>query len=174
MSIGRVGAWRLDGEGVADKHAYLFFDGKRLFVQSVLQDTPAIADGKPLPLEWTELQPPCEIELGAARLHCAREANAGASVAPKRSAVPAGGARHGRLGRDPYRPHRGDGCEEDGADAAPLSAGGGRVAVGFGQLPGGEPADAVRSSRDCESAFVVGQPPHGESAHGLRQPLPDG
>jgi hypothetical protein len=68
ISVGTGGAWRLSAEGVADKHAYLFFDGQHLFLQSVSLDTPALIDGRPVSLDWTQIEPPCEISFGAAKL----------------------------------------------------------------------------------------------------------
>lgn len=68
VSIGAAGAWRLNAPGVADKHAYLFYDGKRLFVQSCSLDLPAMVDGRPVPLDWTPVEAPCEIAMGEARL----------------------------------------------------------------------------------------------------------
>lgn len=68
ISVGTGGAWRLSAEGVADKHAYLFFDGQHLFLQSVSLDTPALIDGRPVSLDWTQLEAPCEISFGAAKL----------------------------------------------------------------------------------------------------------
>jgi len=68
ISLGTEGAWRVVAPGVAPKHAYLFYDGQRLFLQSLNSGTPAMVDGKAIPDEWTELSAPCEIALGDARL----------------------------------------------------------------------------------------------------------
>src|SRR5207237_9357601 len=54
--------------GVRAGHAYMCFDGRALFVQSTDDQRPAICDGHPLARGWTELAPPCAIDLGAARL----------------------------------------------------------------------------------------------------------
>ena len=68
ISVGSGGAWRLAAEGVADKHAYLFFDGQHLFLQSVSLDNPARIGGRPVSLDWTQVDAPCEISFGAAKL----------------------------------------------------------------------------------------------------------
>ncbi len=69
MSVGRRGMWRIEGSGVLDVHAYVYFDGKRFFLQSVDERTPVIAHGHPIGRAWTSVSPPCKIELGTARLH---------------------------------------------------------------------------------------------------------
>jgi len=68
IHVGAEAKWRVRAEGVADKHAFLFFDGARLYLQSVDEQTPVEAGGSPIPTEWTAVDPPCSISLGRARL----------------------------------------------------------------------------------------------------------
>src|SRR5262249_54722436 len=62
--VGGKGKWQISAGGVADKHAYLYFNGQQLFLQSVSTDTPVLADGRPLPCEWVPIAAPCEIAIG--------------------------------------------------------------------------------------------------------------
>lgn len=68
MSIGRVGMWSIDAPGVLDVHAYVYFDGRSLFVQSADPTNPAKGNGQALGATWQQLEIPCTIELGRARL----------------------------------------------------------------------------------------------------------
>jgi hypothetical protein len=69
MHVGVHGKWRVTGEGVADQHASLYFDGTKLFLRSVEGAPPAFADGQELPTtDWVPLVPPCNIVLGSATL----------------------------------------------------------------------------------------------------------
>lgn len=68
FGVGRTASWRVSGEGVADVHAYLYFDGTSLFVASVQPANPAWVDGKPVGTEWLQLRDGCEIVLGSVRL----------------------------------------------------------------------------------------------------------
>ena len=69
MSVGRRGMWRIEGNGVLDVHGYVYFDGKRFFLQTVDERSPVIAHGQPIGRAWTSVSPPCKIEMGSARLH---------------------------------------------------------------------------------------------------------
>jgi hypothetical protein len=69
MSVGRRGMWRIEGGGVLDVHGYVYFDGKRFFLQSVDERQPIVAHGQPIGRAWTSVSPPCKIEMGSARLH---------------------------------------------------------------------------------------------------------
>jgi hypothetical protein len=69
MSVGKRGMWRIEGSGVLDVHGYVYFDGKRFFLQSVDERSPVVAHGQPIGRAWTSVSPPCRIELGSARLH---------------------------------------------------------------------------------------------------------
>jgi len=68
MSIGRVGMWSVDAPGVLDVHAYVYFDGRALFVQSADAGNPAKGNGQAIGTAWQQLEIPCTIEIGRARL----------------------------------------------------------------------------------------------------------
>jgi len=68
ISIGRKGMWTVDSARVLDVHAFVYFDGEQLFMQSADQTTPLKADGRPVPSTWTPLSAPCRLELGSATL----------------------------------------------------------------------------------------------------------
>ncbi|WP_394822975.1 hypothetical protein [Pendulispora albinea] len=65
FSIGRTGTFHIDGSGVLDVHAFVHFDGQRLFMCSTDSVTPVLVDGAPLPRRWTELTPTCYLRFGA-------------------------------------------------------------------------------------------------------------
>jgi hypothetical protein len=68
MSVGHSGAWRVVALGVRDEHAFLYFDGSTLYVQSIDDDNPAFVNSAPVLKEWTSVQSGSEIALGDARL----------------------------------------------------------------------------------------------------------
>ena len=68
MSVGRVGMWSVDAPGVLDVHAYVYFDGRALFVQSADANNPAKGNGQAIGTAWQQLEIPCTIEIGRARL----------------------------------------------------------------------------------------------------------
>ncbi len=68
MSIGRVGMWTIDAPDLLDVHAYLYFDGRALFVQSADPANPAKGNGQAIGSTWQQIEIPCTIELGRARL----------------------------------------------------------------------------------------------------------
>ncbi len=67
-SVGRSGMWPLDAPGVLDVHAYVYFDGRVLFMQSADPGNPAKGNGQAIGPQWQQLEIPCTIELGRARL----------------------------------------------------------------------------------------------------------
>lgn len=73
LSIGRRGQWKVEGAGILDVHAYAYFDGQALFLQSTDPNNAACVDGFPVGTSWTEVRPPCAIELGGARLEYREE-----------------------------------------------------------------------------------------------------
>jgi hypothetical protein len=73
LSIGRRAQWRVEGAGILDIHAYAYFDGQALFLQSADANNAACVDGFPVGTSWTEVRPPCTIELGGARLEYREE-----------------------------------------------------------------------------------------------------
>jgi hypothetical protein len=68
ISIGRHGAWRVVAPGVLEEHGFLYFNGSDLFLQSTDMNSPLLADGTPISVEWTAVYAPCEIGVGSARL----------------------------------------------------------------------------------------------------------
>lgn len=68
ISIGRKGMWRIESPRVLDIHAFVYFDGNALFVQSADETAAATVDGYKIGKAWTELHAPCKIDIGAARL----------------------------------------------------------------------------------------------------------
>lgn len=68
ISVGKKGMWRIESARVLDVHAFVYFDGASLFLQSADEHASAIVEGQPVGKQWTELRPPCRIEIGQARL----------------------------------------------------------------------------------------------------------
>ncbi len=68
IDIGTQGNWRVHANGVAPKHAALYYDGARLCVMSLDESSPLKVHGQAVPTSWVVIRPPCEIEVGAARL----------------------------------------------------------------------------------------------------------
>lgn len=60
--------WPVDGPGVLDVHAFLYFDGRALFLQSADPSMPAKMNSRPIGASWQQVEIPCTIELGRARL----------------------------------------------------------------------------------------------------------
>lgn len=68
LSIGRGGTWRVVAAGVLEEHAFLYFNGTELFLQSADANSPVTVNGSPIPGDWTAIYAPCEIAFGSARL----------------------------------------------------------------------------------------------------------
>jgi hypothetical protein len=68
ISLGKKGMWRIESARVLEVHAFVYFDGTSLFIQSADESAAAFVDGYRVGKAWTELHPPCKIEIGAARL----------------------------------------------------------------------------------------------------------
>lgn len=68
ISVGKKGMWRLESPRVLDVHAFVYFDGSSLFLQSADENSAAAVDGFRVGKAWTELHAPCTIEVGMARL----------------------------------------------------------------------------------------------------------
>ncbi len=75
FSVGQNGSWRVLAPGVADVHAYLYFDGATFYIASVSAGDPAWLNGRPVPTDWQPVTLPCEIALGSARLWAEVEAD---------------------------------------------------------------------------------------------------
>ncbi|MDB4936741.1 MAG: hypothetical protein JWP87_3713 [Labilithrix sp.] len=68
ISVGKKGMWRIESPRVLDVHAFVYFDGTSLFLQSADDQNAASVDGYRVGKAWTELHAPCKIEVGTARL----------------------------------------------------------------------------------------------------------
>ena len=68
ISVGKKGMWRIESPRVLDVHAFVYFDGTSLFLQSADEQNAASVDGYRVGKAWTELHAPCMIEVGSARL----------------------------------------------------------------------------------------------------------
>lgn len=68
ISIGRKGMWRVESARVLDVHAFIYFDGAALFVQSADESAAAAVNGYRVGTSWTEVHAPCKIEMGTAQL----------------------------------------------------------------------------------------------------------
>jgi hypothetical protein len=66
LSLGRRAAWQIFADGVADVHAFIYFDGEAVFVASADANNRAVAGGALIGTDWTEIIPPCELRLGRA------------------------------------------------------------------------------------------------------------
>lgn len=88
LSIGRRGQWRVDGARMLDVHAYAYFDGYALFLQTTDPNNATCVDGFPIGTEWTEVRPPCTIEIGGARLEYRAEERAAPGPPPAPLAPP--------------------------------------------------------------------------------------
>ncbi len=85
FSVGRNAGWRISGAGVLDVHGFLVFDGGRFFARSAVPTNPLLAEGQPLPPQWTPILAPCRLRAGAVELTL----RLGASAAqPRPSAWP--------------------------------------------------------------------------------------
>lgn len=82
MSIGARGDWRVDADGMLDVHAFVYFDGAALYVQSADPRTPARVNGRAVTGEWTAVEAPCTLALGDARLVYCPASQASAVSAP--------------------------------------------------------------------------------------------
>lgn len=68
ISVGKKGMWRIESPSVRDVHAFVYFDGSSLFLQSADEAAAAMVDGFRIGKAWTELHAPCKIDIGGARL----------------------------------------------------------------------------------------------------------
>lgn len=72
LSVGRNGTWLLDAAGVLIQHAFLYFDGEQLFVQSTDPHVPVVLAGRPIPTQWTRVNAPCSLVFGACTIEYQR------------------------------------------------------------------------------------------------------
>lgn len=69
FSVGTAGMWRVSGQGIADVHGFLYFDGETVFVQSAGTRFIVTANGNPVGTDWSPIRPPCRIQMGGVVLH---------------------------------------------------------------------------------------------------------
>jgi hypothetical protein len=82
LTIGRRGMWRVEAAGVLDVHAYVYFDGASLFVQSHDASAPVRVNGQDVGTDWLPLDRSCDIEIaGAVVGYAAEQAHADAEEA---------------------------------------------------------------------------------------------
>lgn len=77
LSVGTQGMWRVESAGVLTIHAFFYFDGTALYVQSAEERSPAYVDGQAVAASWTQLHAPCKISVGSATLRFRSVAAAG-------------------------------------------------------------------------------------------------
>jgi hypothetical protein len=92
-SVGARGDFRVDADGVLDVHAFVYFDGETLFVQSADVATPVRVNGRPASSEWSRVEPPSTLAFGDARVVFCPASQASAVSAPAAPARPAAGMR---------------------------------------------------------------------------------
>jgi hypothetical protein len=136
ISVGKKGMWRIESPRVLDVHAFVYFDGTSLFLQSADESSSASVDGYKVGKAWTELHAPCHIEIGAARLRY-------------RSLLP-----------EPAQPERPRANTGSVAGAPPRPATGAATAVG---APAPEPLTFPKADRPFAPGELATSTPAGES-----------
>ncbi len=68
LGVGAEGSWKVRGNGILGVHAYIYFDGNSLFVQSADDTNPVLVDGRAVAKSWTPISAPCTISLATVRL----------------------------------------------------------------------------------------------------------
>jgi hypothetical protein len=104
LSIGREGTWRVVAPGVLGEHAFLYFNGSELFLQSADPNSPTTVNGSPIPGSWTAVYAPCEIAFGGARLWFGPPGEAPRPRPPPVPSRPPPGPSHPPPGRAPAAP----------------------------------------------------------------------
>jgi len=132
ISVGKKGMWRIESPRVLDVHAFVYFDGTSLFLQSADEQNAASVDGYRVGKAWTELHAPCKIEVGTARLRY-RSLIADADNQPTMMA-PSPAAQAPPGGSGGMRPGAGASMPVAGAPAPPAPGNAARIPQG-GQQP---------------------------------------
>lgn len=86
-SVGTSGDWQLRGPGVEPIHAYLYFDGEQLFVQSALEGRDVVCGGQRVGNDWEPVEVSAVLEIGTARITLSQISQPGASAVARASAV---------------------------------------------------------------------------------------
>jgi hypothetical protein len=151
ISVGKKGMWRVEGARVLDVHAFVYFDGNALFLQSADEASAALVDGYRVGKAWTELHAPCRIEVGAARLRFRSligDSDAAANAATIAASAP------------PVK-------------APPGGPGGGGGAPTPGTIPGGHGAPAQQSGGHARAAPPPARPAAGAPPEPMTFPKPE-
>lgn len=85
LSIGAAADWRIDADGMDEVHAFVYFDGQQLHVQSAVPERLVKVNGRAVGTEWTPVAPSSTLAIGDARLvFCPlSQASAGAAQMPR-------------------------------------------------------------------------------------------
>jgi hypothetical protein len=135
ISVGKKGMWRIESPRVLDVHAFVYFDGTSLFLQSADDQNAASVDGYRVGKAWTELHAPCKIEVGTARLRF-RSLIADSDNQPTMMAMsppvqmPPGGPGSPLGSNPPPRPGAGNSMPVAVAPAPPAAGSAGRMNSG--------------------------------------------
>lgn len=89
-SVGSSGDWQLRGPGVEPIHAYLYFDGDALYVQSALEARELLCGGRRVGNDWELVSVADVIEIGTARITLSQttQPRSGASAVARAPAAP--------------------------------------------------------------------------------------
>lgn len=95
LSIGSGADWRIDADGMEEVHAFVYFDGQQLHVQSAVPARPVKVNGRAVGTEWTPVAAPSTLAVADARLvFCplsqASAAATGSAVPRSRTPTPFG------------------------------------------------------------------------------------
>jgi hypothetical protein len=112
LSVGRNGNWRVVAPGVLEEHAFLYFNGTELFLQSANPNSPVTVNGSPIPGDWTPVYTPCEIAFGGARLWFGTLDQQPRSMPPPPATPPPPPPETSAIGKRPFTP-RVQGLDED-------------------------------------------------------------
>ena len=131
ISVGKKGMWRIESPRVLDVHAFVYFDGTSLFLQSADEQNAASVDGYRVGKAWTELHAPCKIEIGNARLRyrslLADADNQPTMMAPAPPVQAGPGGPGSPVGAGAPRPPTGPGASMPVAGAPPPPGSGGAL-----------------------------------------------
>ncbi len=151
-----------------EEHGFLYFNGTDLFLQSTDPNSPLLADGAPIPGEWTAIYAPCEIALGGARLWFGSPQ---ATTASMRPAAPPGPPRRApQAGAAPpahepprFAPRVQGNDDEESTRVAPIEELAAiRAAKGLGPGLRRDPPSTTQKSAGVsaiEAAALAGAPP---------------
>ncbi|APR84463.1 Cell division protein FtsK [Minicystis rosea] len=187
LSVGRAGTWRVVAPGVLEEHAFLYFNGTDLFLQSADPNSPVTVNGSAIPGEWTAVYAPCEIIVGGARLWFGPPKPA-RSLPPATPSQPAPIDSPSAAGRRPFAPRvQGLDADDESTRLHPIEdieaarkrlANNGPSATltspssppTFGPPPGGAPPAAPTFGAPIIGGPTVGAPTFGAPTFGAPPP----